>query len=69
MIGQTVRITADIDFSGITPVRIGGDGVTVMSGTLDGANHTIKVVDLRLDCQFGEWNVRNRRCRCDNQEP
>ncbi len=46
LIGQTVRITADLDFSGITPVRIGGDGVTVMSGTLDGANHTIKVVDL-----------------------
>lgn len=39
---KTVRITADLDFTGKTPSRIGADGITVMAGTVDGDNHTIK---------------------------
>lgn len=40
--GQFVKITADLDFTGKTPARIGADGVTPLAATLDGDNHTIK---------------------------
>lgn len=38
---QFVKITADLDFTGVSLNRIGADGVTVLLGTIDGDGHEI----------------------------
>lgn len=40
--GIYVKLSADIDFAGANPSRIGANGVTTMAATFDGDNHTLK---------------------------
>ncbi len=45
--GEYVKMTADLDFAGKNPVKIGADGVTPLAATFDGGNHTIKGIALK----------------------
>ena len=44
---QFVKITADLDFTGVALSRIGADGVTSLLGTIDGDGHEIKGLSLK----------------------
>lgn len=44
--GQFVLMTGDLDFSGVTPARLGGDGITSFGGSFDGGNHAFRNVNI-----------------------
>ena len=50
--GKYVRLTDDIDFTGVTIKALGYDRGTVFNGTLDGNGHAIKGISIIADASY-----------------
>ncbi|MFA4045868.1 MAG: hypothetical protein K1V83_02885 [Prevotella sp.] len=48
MTGMYIKVAADIDFNGKDISKLAADGTTVLNGTLDGDNHTVKGLALKM---------------------
>lgn len=48
MDGMFIKIAADIDFTGKTINKLAADGITVLNGSLDGDNHTVKGLAMKM---------------------